>query len=91
MECKSTYLELSKVVQGVLASRKELVKYDQKKAELGAVPSSEPSTPAVLSTPLGSDEVSFGDLFLSLTMWRKIMHFYVKMRDIQRLSVSFHV
>ena len=56
VECKSTYLDLSKVVQGVLASRKELVKYDQKKAELGAVPS-EPSTPAVLSTPLGSDEV----------------------------------
>ena len=64
VECKSTYLELSKVVQGVLASRKELVKYDQKKAELGAVPSSEPSTPAVLSTPLGaSDEVTF-DLWL---------------------------
>ena len=56
VECKSTYQELSKVVQGVLASRKELVKYDRKKEELGAVPS-EPSTPAVLSTPLGTDEV----------------------------------
>ena len=49
-DCKSTYHELSKVVQGVLASRKELVQYDQKKAELGTVPSSEPSTPALLST-----------------------------------------
>ena len=52
-DCKTTYHELSKVVQGVLASRRELVKYDQKKAELGSVPS-EPSTPAVISTPLST-------------------------------------
>ena len=56
VDCKSTYHELSKVVQGVLASRRELVKYDQKKAELGALPS-EPSTPAVLSTPHTLEEV----------------------------------
>lgn len=54
IECRTTYLELSKVVQGVLASRRELVQYDQKKAELGSVPSSEPTTPAPFSTPLAT-------------------------------------
>ena len=29
MDCKQTYNELSKIIQGVLASRKELVKFDQ--------------------------------------------------------------
>ena len=59
VDCKSTYHELSKVVQGVLASRKELVKYDQRKAELGVtVPSSEPTTPAVIATtPHSLEEV----------------------------------
>ena len=37
--------------QGVLASRKELVKYDQKKMEMGPLISlSEPSTPAATPT-----------------------------------------
>ena len=68
INCKNTYHELSKIVQGVLASRKELARYDQKKAELGSVFSpSEPSTPAVLSTPTHSlDEVSFSCHLISL-------------------------
>ncbi len=41
--------------QGVLASRRELVKYDQRKMEMGAPPlvPSEPSTP-LLTTPTSS-------------------------------------
>lgn len=54
VECRSTYHDLSKVVQGILASRRELVQYDQKKMELGSLPSSEPTTPALLSTPLAT-------------------------------------
>ena len=34
MECKDIYSELSKIIQSVLASRKELVKYDTHKGEM---------------------------------------------------------
>lgn len=30
IDCKQTYNELSKIIQGVLASRRELVKFDQR-------------------------------------------------------------
>jgi len=52
VDCKTTYHELSKIIQGVLALRKELVKYDQKKLEMGPPPitPSEPSTPAATPT-----------------------------------------
>ena len=35
MECKAIYAELSKIIQNVLASRKELVRYDTHKGEEG--------------------------------------------------------
>ena len=34
MECKDIYSELSKIIQSVLALRKELVKYDTHKGEM---------------------------------------------------------
>lgn len=35
IDCKTTYQELSKIIQGVLASRRELVSYDQRIMEFG--------------------------------------------------------
>ena len=35
IDCKSTYQELSKIIQSVLASRRELVSYDQRIMEFG--------------------------------------------------------
>ena len=35
VECKAIYAELSKIIQNVLASRKELVRYDTHKGEEG--------------------------------------------------------
>ena len=37
MDCKQTYNELSKIIQGVLASRRELVKFDQRMEMGGGV------------------------------------------------------
>ena len=34
-DCKTTFTELSKIIQGVLASRRELVGYDQRIVEFG--------------------------------------------------------
>ena len=34
-DCKTTYTELSKIIRGVLASRRELVGYDQRIVEFG--------------------------------------------------------
>ena len=39
VDCKQTYNELSKIIQGVLASRRELVKFDQKVEMGGGLPS----------------------------------------------------
>ena len=33
IDCKNTYMELSKIIQSVLASRRELVKYDHRKTD----------------------------------------------------------
>ena len=41
VDCKQTYNELSKIIQGVLASRRELVKFDQKMEMGGGLPSDE--------------------------------------------------
>ena len=41
VDCKQTYNELSKIIQGVLASRRELVKFDQKVEMGGGLPSDE--------------------------------------------------
>lgn len=51
VECKTIYAELSKIIQNVLASRKELVRYDTHKgeerdAEAGLEGSSLASSPA---------------------------------------------
>lgn len=40
-DCKQTYNELSKIIQGVLASRRELVKFDQRMEMGGAILSEE--------------------------------------------------
>ena len=54
-DCKSTYHELSKLIRGVLASRKELVEYDRTK-QMIKPSDTEPSTPVV--TPSGSSSTS---------------------------------
>ena len=41
IDCKQTYNELSKIIQGVLASRRELVKFDQKVEVGGGLPPSD--------------------------------------------------
>ena len=41
VDCKQTYNELSKIIQGVLASRRELVKFDQRMEMGGGIPSDE--------------------------------------------------
>ena len=38
IDCKQTYNELSKIIQGVLASRRELVKFDQRMEMGGGIP-----------------------------------------------------
>ena len=40
-DCKQTYNELSKIIQGVLASRRELVKFDQRMEMGGGLPTDE--------------------------------------------------
>ncbi|ELU10961.1 hypothetical protein CAPTEDRAFT_154354 [Capitella teleta] len=53
-DCKNTFDDLSKIIQKVLASRKELVEYDrqQKEAALAySLPGSMPSTPVVSPRP----------------------------------------
>ena len=68
--CKSCYQDLSKIIQSVLASRKELVTYDMKKLQTGVITSpSEPSTPLTpgegmsLSFPLTALPLSEGNCF----------------------------
>lgn len=41
IDCKQTYNELSKIIQGVLASRRELVKFDQRMEMGGGIMSDE--------------------------------------------------
>ena len=41
IDCKQTYNELSKIIQGVLASRHELVKFDQRMEMGGGIMSDE--------------------------------------------------
>ena len=63
--CKSCYQDLSKTIQSVLASRRELVTYDLKKLQTGKISPSEPSTPL---TPASSGEgmsLSFSSLSAS--------------------------
>ena len=56
-DCKATFDELSKIIQRVLASRKELVEYDrhQREAALAAaLPGSTPTTPTTRVSPRGT-------------------------------------
>ncbi|XP_033099816.1 E3 ubiquitin-protein ligase UBR4-like [Anneissia japonica] len=57
-DCKSTFEDLSKIIQRVLASRKELVEYDRSQREAAA--SLSEASPAVtpISTPLASPRPS---------------------------------
>ena len=50
---RTCYQDLSKTIQSVLASRRELVTYDMKKLQTGKITPSEPSTPI---TPASSSE-----------------------------------
>lgn len=60
-ECKASFDELSKIVQKVLASRKELVEYEHKQKDSRAVLA--PSTPILITAqPVGSDLPSPGSL-----------------------------
>ena len=62
VECKTIYAELSKIIQNVLASRKELVRYDTHKGEErergdsdgggGSPRASVPQTPSPLPSPV---------------------------------------
>ena len=71
--CKNSYQELSKIIQSVLASRKELVTYDMKKLQTGKITApSEPTTPITplsegegvsLSFPLSAAPLSEGNCF----------------------------
>ena len=49
MECKDIYSELSKIIQSVLASRKELVKYDTHKGEMADKEVDQENGPHLLS------------------------------------------
>lgn len=55
IECRHIYADLSKIIQNVLASRKELVKYDSHKGEVkepGSGQDGEPTyTPSPSQTP----------------------------------------
>jgi E3 ubiquitin-protein ligase UBR4 len=63
-DCKASFDDLSKIIQKVLASRKELVEYDrqQKEAALAAAmaltPASTPATPDVVMRGLGMGRVT---------------------------------
>uniref|UniRef100_A0A1X7SMH9 E3 ubiquitin-protein ligase UBR4-like domain-containing protein n=2 Tax=Amphimedon queenslandica TaxID=400682 RepID=A0A1X7SMH9_AMPQE len=72
--CKSSYTDLSKIIQSVLASRRELVAYDINKLHSGKVsPTSEPATPLTpisgegsafsLSSPVSTAPLSEGNCF----------------------------
>jgi len=65
-DCKSTYHELSKLIRGVLASRKELVEYDRTK-QMTKSPDTEPSTPVVTpsTTSTTSLALSYTDIQVS--------------------------
>ena len=59
VECKAIYTELSKIIQNVLASRKELVRYDTHKGEEEGVDGgredahySTPHTPSPAPSPV---------------------------------------
>ena len=64
IDCRSTHHELSKSIQSVLALRKELLKYDHKKVELGGAALSEPTTPTVQLKV-----ILCGRIELLLTFW----------------------
>lgn len=57
--CKTCYQDLSKTIQSVLASRRELVTYDVKKLQAGKIAASEPSTPMTPSSSGESMSLSF--------------------------------
>ena len=62
-DCKASFDDLSKIIQKVLASRKELVEYDRQQKEaalaaaLAATPASTPATPDVGMRGLGMGRV----------------------------------
>ena len=59
VECKTIYAELSKIIQNVLASRKELVKYDTHKGEGGNHEEEHDDSPHVTSPLLSPSQAQF--------------------------------
>ena len=66
--CKDTYHELSKLIRGVMASRKELVEYDRTK-QMTKSPDTEPSTPIITTSTTSTTSLTLSNVDVQVSCY----------------------